>query len=99
MKKISKINLITVIAFALLIVGLMTVGTIYDLQISHALVDLKYPNYLSTSIFGRYFEIIGEMPFYPIIAFAGAILYHNISRREKKAINYLLRALAIAGRL
>ncbi|MBR4419578.1 MAG: phosphatase PAP2 family protein, partial [Clostridia bacterium] len=32
----------------------------------------------------------------PIIAFAGAILYHNISRREKKAINYLLRALAIA---
>lgn len=97
MKKIDKVSLITFVAVALVLVSLMAVGTVYDLQISVALCSLKPGHYYATTIFGRVFETIGEMPFYLITAFASAILFHNMSRRTSSIITWIFKIIAIVA--
>ena len=57
-----------------LFVAVFAVCTVYDFQISLFLVDLKDGEYLSNNIFGRIFEVIGELPLYLFFAFVFAVL-------------------------
>lgn len=95
MVKINKTYLLFAIAIFLLFFALMAVGTKYDLQISMALTDLISGNYYSNNLFGRFFETIGEMPIYLIVAFASAVIFHNVSRREKNFVTLIVKIFAI----
>lgn len=67
-------------------IGLMIFATVCDLDISKKLADLRAGEYLSSNIFGRIFETIGEMPVYLITIFALSIVIENLHRRERKTI-------------
>lgn len=67
-------------------VSLMIFATVYDLDISKKLADLRAGEYLSSNIFGRIFETIGEMPVYLISIFALSVIIENLRRRERKTI-------------
>ena len=82
-----------------LIIGLIVffavfaVCTVYDLQISLFLVDLEDGEYLSTNIFGRIFEVIGELPLYLFFAFVFAVLVRKFGNFKGKITFVLLSIL------
>lgn len=55
------------------LVALMAVASFYDLQISKALADLDLGQYYSPNLFGRLFEVIGELPVYFLCGFSVCI--------------------------
>lgn len=67
---------------------LLILGSLFDLQISKAIADLKEGQYQSSNIFGRIFETIGEMPLYLIVGFACSVVFANLSKRKQK--NYFI---------
>ena len=95
MKKINFKQLIVPACFFVAILTLLIVGTFYDFQISKALVDLPEGGYISNNVFGKFFEIIGEMPIYWITTFASAIIFHNFKRRGKGVANIVLCVLSL----
>lgn len=95
MKKINRNWLIAGISIVVVYIALLIVGTFYDLQISHALVQMESGNYYSTSFFGRLFETIGETPICLTCAFAGVIIFHNMHRRQKNVITIGLKILGL----
>ena len=94
MKELIKKNLLPFICLIVLLV-LLIVGSIWDLQISQKVVDLKEGNYYTHNLFGIIFEIIGEMPIYLITAFASALIFHNFKRREKSFFNVAVQVFAV----
>lgn len=96
MKKENKKIIINLSAIFVLFAVLMILGSFFDLQISHAItkMDLTEGYYYSTTIFGRVFETIGEMPIYLLVAFSGAVIFHNFSRREKSTLNLVVKVIA-----
>lgn len=63
-----------IITATLAFIALLLIATFFDLQISDALVDLEDGEYLSKNLFGIFFEIIGELPFYIGLGVASIIL-------------------------
>ncbi|MDD2227742.1 MAG: phosphatase PAP2 family protein [Clostridia bacterium] len=75
---------------------IFVISTIYDLQISYLIADLKSGEYYSSNAFAVIFEIIGESPLYLFLAFAFVIifwwLFYNV--KNKRLLNFLYLPLA-----
>ncbi|MBQ3571994.1 MAG: phosphatase PAP2 family protein, partial [Clostridia bacterium] len=97
MKKENKKIILNLSAIFVLFAVLMVLGSFFDLQISHAItkLDLTAGYYYSTTIFGRFFETIGEMPIYLLVAFSGAVIFHNFSRRDSSTLNIVIKIIAV----
>ncbi len=91
MQKVKK-NLPLIIGL-IIFIAVFSVCTVYDFQISLFLVDLKDGEYLSTNIFGRIFEVIGELPVYLFMAFAFAVLVRKFGNFKGKIAFVLLSIL------
>lgn len=72
--------------FVLIFTSLLLIATFYDLQISEFLAasGFKDGQYFSNNIFGRVFEVIGEMPLYLFIMLASAIIITNATTLSKR---------------
>ncbi len=55
---------------AVLFIVAFVLSTIYDLQISKVIADIEDGEYLSKNVFGRIFEVTGELPLYMFLGFA-----------------------------
>ena len=75
LKALLPIGIITIIFLALL-----SVATVYDLQISEAIADLNGKNYISPNLFGRVFEVFGEDPVYIISAIGGCFVIMGLPK-------------------
>lgn len=98
MDKTKKIVLWTSLAIALLTIFVL--GTIFDLQISKALVDLNEYSYLSKNLFAIIGETIGENILYVLLVSAFAIIFFNILKREiinKNWLKYILLAFCLVA--
>ena len=86
---------------AVLFVAVFAVCTIYDFQISLFLADLEDGEYLSTNIFGRIFEVIGELPVYLFMAFAFAVLVRKFGNFKGsvlgKIVSIFCAIVAVVG--
>ena len=90
-----KINLKkNVIIFAVL-ACLLILASFFDLQISKKIADLKEGQYISSNLFGRFFETIGSTPVYLVSAFALAVIFHNINRRERTVSKIIIKDLIV----
>lgn len=93
MDKTKKIILWSSISAILLTAFIL--GTIYDLQISKALVQLNNDSYLSHNFFAIIGEAFGEDILYVLLVSAIAIIFFNILKREiinKKWLKYIFLA-------
>ena len=84
----SKKMILFLALFTIIFVGLVLIATFYDYRISEILVGggLHDGNYYSTNIFGRIFEVLGEMPLYFFVCFATAILFNWLAKLENKGL-------------
>lgn len=80
MDKTKKIILFSSIGVVLLAAFIL--GTIYDLQISKALVSLNNDSYLSHNLFAIIGEALGEDILYVLLVSALAIIFFNLLKRE-----------------
>jgi len=81
-QKRRKIILWTIVG--VIFIGLMIVASVYDLDISKKIADLKPGVYQSKNTLGSIFETIGEMPVYLMLIFASSIIFADFYRRGKK---------------
>lgn len=81
----------------ILFVSVLLVGTFFDLEISQKLCNLKFGEYYSRSIFGRVFEIIGELPVYILVGFCFSIFSVFSKRKNKKFFLYLFLFLSFCS--
>ena len=72
-------------------------ATFYDYQISEAIARLSAGKYLSDNPFGKFFEVVGEVPMYLAGAFAVCNLAKASLKVKRKVWAYLLFALCVAG--
>lgn len=84
MEKTAKKRLIIYGAIAVAFIALLSVATVFDLEISKKIADLKPGQYQSMNLFGRIFETIGEMPVYLITIFASSIVFAYCFRKGKQ---------------
>ena len=94
MKVFTKRNIMVALAICLIFAALMAVATIYDLQINHAVADLD-KGYISSNLFGRFFETVGILPIYLLTAFSAMIIYHYLAKLGKKVIYIVIRVVMI----
>lgn len=87
-KKILKISL-----FLIIFLTLTLIATFLDYQISDFLASSSFHdgNYFSDNVFGRIFEVIGEMPLYLFLMVAGSILFVNTNKIINKPLNITLK--------
>ena len=97
MKKINIKNMLAPSIAIIVLLVLLAIGTFFDLDVSNALVSLPNGGYYSNNLFGKIFEIIGEMPIYLITAFACALLFHNFNRREKGALKLFVQIFTVVA--
>lgn len=71
----------------------LLLATFYDYEISELLADLSDGQYISSNLFGRIFETIGETVIYLFIAFAAMIIFLNCIKKRYKLIRYGLSSL------
>lgn len=83
MKK-SKKFYITISIVGAVLLALFIVGSIFDLQISRVLADLKPHEYYTQNLFGIIFECIGEDVLYILIIFACALLFYNAFKNPSR---------------
>ena len=90
-KKILKISL-----FLLIFITLTLIATFLDYNISNLLASsgLQNGEYYSHNYFGRIFEVIGEMPLYLFLMFAGAILFVNFNKIVNKSLRIITQIFA-----
>lgn len=74
---------------ALFVSGLVF-ATIYDLDISKRIADLKPGVYQSQNVFGRIFETIGEMPLYIVSLLAASIIIPYFYRSGRITQNIII---------
>ena len=95
MKKVKIKNLVYCGVLFLVFISLMLIGSFYDLQISNAVVSLPDNSILSRNFFGVFFEIIGEMPFYLIVATAAALIFNNFNRRKECKYSLIVKIMMV----
>lgn len=98
-RNLNKITLIIVPVAIVIFVALMVIASIYDFEIAKTLArfgGLKEYDYYSPNIFGRIFEVIGEIPIYLLSAFACSVIYWNFSKRKVEFISVAARICSIA---
>lgn len=79
----KRLKYIITATFVAVIVCVFTLATIYDYQISEAIARLSDGEYLSNNPFGRFFEVVGEVPMYLVGAFAIC----NLAKASMKIAN------------
>lgn len=87
MAKKQRIMIIVAIAlFAVIFAVLLTLATIYDLEISKILTKNALPtgSYFSTNGFGLFFEAVGSAPIYLMAAIGATIAFWWSLRKNKK---------------
>ena len=90
MKKSTK-WIVFISLFVFIFASLMLIATFFDQQISNLLAS-KYMHdgeYFSSNIFGRIFEVIGEMPLYLFVIIACLSIVFNLEKVEKKAVRII----------
>ena len=70
-------------------------ATFYDYQISEAIARLSQGEYLSNNPFGRFFEVVGEVPMYLVGAFAVSNLAKASLKIKNKIWAFVLFALCV----
>lgn len=85
------------ISIAIVFIGLLVVFSLFDLQISKALVKLEEGEYYSSSFILRFLETVGEMPIYVFISCAFIIFYYNaedsLIEEKKKTVKKVIYAI------
>ncbi len=92
-KKNTKLFTILAIAlFAVIFAVLLTVATLYDLDISKIMTKKALPEgeYFSTSGFGLFFESVGSAPIYLMAAIAGVVGFWWGARKENKYLKIIV---------
>lgn len=92
----KKNKLIIFISSFIVIFGvLLTIATIYDYQITHFLANkwMHDGQYFSSNVFGRIFEVIGEMPLYLFVIVASVIVVINLEKMKNKPGRIILTIL------
>lgn len=81
--------------FILIFGGLLVVATLYDYQITHFLANkwMHDGQYFSSNIYGRIFEVIGEMPLYLFVIIASVIIVINLEKMKNKPGRIILTIL------
>ena len=64
----------------LVFLALLWVATLYDLQISEAIASLNDKKYISSNLFGRFFETFGEDPVYIISAIGLCFVFYALPK-------------------
>ena len=74
--------------FVLIFGGLLTIATFYDYQISELLASkgMHDGQYFSRNVFGRIFEVIGEMPLYLFVIVASLMVVINLEKVNNKKV-------------
>ena len=94
----KKKTIINILLFIFIFSTLLLIATFYDKEISDILARpfLKNGEFYSTNIFGRIFEVIGEMPLYLFIVVACSIVIVNVTKLNNKIIKISLIVLFLA---
>ena len=81
--------------FAFIFISLLLVATFFDLQISNLLAGKWMVNgdYMSSNKFGRFFEVVGEMPLYLFIMLACAVIVSKCFEIKRKWLKITLCVL------
>lgn len=92
-------KIVSVVLFLIIFSLLVIIATIYDYKISEILASkgLENGNYFSNNIFGRIFEVIGEMPLYLFLMFAMSILVVNCDKISKQNIKIISKIILYVG--
>lgn len=87
---------IAIALFAVIFAALLTVATLFDLDISKIMTKNSLPegNYFSTSGFGLFFEAVGSAPIYIMGSIVGVILFWWGIRKDNLSLRVIL---TIAG--
>ncbi len=94
----KKIKWIIVFSCLALYIAVVTLATFFDYQISKAIAKLPEGQYISSSVLGKIFEVIGESPMYLAGAFASTILLRKASTVKRNVLKSVLMTLcAILG--
>ncbi len=85
--------------FIVIFIILALIATFYDYQISEILATKGLTNghYFSSNLFGRIFEVIGEMPLYLFLMIACAILFTNCKKIKKSSLKISFQILFYLG--
>lgn len=75
--------------------GLLIFGTIFDLEISKSLADVKVGQYYTTNFFAVFFEIFGESVIYVLVACALGIIFNYFIKHPLK--NKVFNIIVIVG--
>lgn len=95
-------TIIAVLLFVLIFVGLLLVATFCDYQVSEILTKnaLKDGEYFSNDFFGVFFECVGCVPIYLMIAFALCVLFWSglkVVKDKNKALGIALSVVCAIG--
>ena len=93
----KKIKWIIVFSCLALYVAVVTLATFFDYQISQAIAKLPEGQYISSSVLGKIFEVIGESPMYLAGAFASTILLRKASTVKRNVREYTVVLSGICG--
>ena len=88
--------IITATCVAVIILAFI-LATFYDYQISEAIARLSAGEYLSDNPFGKFFEVVGEVPMYLVGAFAVANLGRASLKIKRRAFAIISFALCVLG--
>lgn len=91
-KKQRLFIILAIVLFVVVFAVLLTVATLYDLQISQILTKNALPAgaYFSTSNFGLFFETVGSAPIYLMAAFGATIAFWWAIRKQNKVLSIAL---------
>lgn len=91
----TKKNIIFWTLFIAIFSILLVIATLFDKQISDLLAKpfLNDGNYYSSNEFARIFEVIGEMPLYFFVVFAGSVIIVKVKSITNKKLKIFLIAL------
>jgi len=56
---------------------MLVIAAIFDLNVSHIIVDLKSGEYFSQNAYGMLFEVVGEIPLYLFLSYAFCVIFWN----------------------
>ncbi len=68
---------VSIVIVATVWLVLFVIATFFDLQINRVIADLRSGEYISPNLFGRFFETIGDSPFYLLVAFSFLVYFRK----------------------
>ena len=93
----KRLKFIITATFVAVFLCVFILATFFDYQISEAIARLSDGEYLSNNLFGRFFEVVGEVPMYLVGAFAVANLAKASFKVKGKVWAIVLFVLCVAG--